>query len=58
MQDPTTQIKELVLCQASENVDDHPIREVVESATVSATAAACRSSHELLDWDEYREVAL
>ena len=40
MQDPTTQIKELVLCQASENVEDHWMLAAVESASVSATAAA------------------
>ena len=58
MQDPTTHIKETVLCTASDNVDSHAMLAAVESCAVSSTEAACLSAHKLLDWREYRDVAL
>ena len=53
-----TQISETVLCTASANVDSHQMLCTVEELSLSSTEAACLSSHALLDWDEYSEVAL
>jgi len=53
-----TTIAETVLCTASQNVNSHPVLCAVEDCSISSTEAACLDSHELLDFDEYRSVAL
>jgi hypothetical protein len=58
MKDPTTQIKETVLCTASDTVQEHGVIEVLEELSLSSTEAACKNSQPLLDWDEYNQVAL
>jgi len=58
MQHPTTQLKELVRCTASENVTEHGPIEAVEEIALDSTEAACLSDHELLDWEEYRRIRL
>lgn len=55
---PTTELKEVVLCQVSENITTHPTLCAVESCALRSTEAAILSDHHLLDWDEYSEVAL
>jgi hypothetical protein len=55
---PRTEISETVLCQASANVDSHPMLCAVQEMALTSTEQACLDDHALLDWDEYRSVAL
>lgn len=50
---PDTEIKEVVLCQASENVDSHPLLCALEDTVISSTESAIRNSNPLANWDEY-----
>jgi len=51
-------IQDAVLSTASKNVDSHELVVALEDCAVSGTEAACLSSDTLLDWGEYKEVAL
>jgi len=57
MTHPRTAVKDAILASVSEGLDDDAVRGV-EDVSVTATEAACLSRHELLDFAEYREVAL
>jgi hypothetical protein len=54
---PQTAVKDAIIDGVSPRLDDDAVRGI-EDVSVSATEAACLSRHELLDWSEYREVAL
>ena len=54
---PRTAIRDAILAAASEGLAEDEVR-ALEDVGLSATEAACLSRHELLDWAEYREVAL
>jgi len=53
-----TEISETVLCTASKNVDTHPVLCAVQECSLSSTEAACLSSNHLLNFEDYKEVAL
>jgi hypothetical protein len=50
---PRTEISEVVLCTASENVDTHPVLCAVQTLSLRSTDAAIQNDHSLADWDEY-----
>jgi len=51
-------IQDAVLSTASENVESHELVAAVEDCALSDTEAACLSYDNLLNWAEYRSVAL
>lgn len=52
-----TAVRDELLDGVSADADANVVS-AIEDTGLSATESACRSSHELLDWDEYREVRL
>jgi hypothetical protein len=54
---PRTAIRDAILTGVSAELDSTVIRSL-EDACLSATEAACRNCHPLLNFDEYREIAL
>lgn len=53
---PRTVVIDVALAETS--VTDADVLEALCDVHVSATEQACKSYDNLLDWDEYREVAL
>lgn len=54
---PRTAVRDVILAGVSDGLDADAVRGI-EDVSLSSTEAACLSGHNLLDWDEYREVAL
>lgn len=54
---PRTKVRDVILSGVPAGFDGDEVREI-EHTHVVATEAACRNGHHLLDFDEYREVAL
>ena len=54
---PQTTVRDTILSTLSPDLTPEAV-DAVEDVTLSSTEAACLSSHELLDWDEYRGVRL
>jgi hypothetical protein len=54
---PQTAVRDAILAGVSARLDDDAVRGL-EDVSISATEAACLSRDELLDWSEYRAVAL
>jgi len=54
---PRTALRDAVLADLTADLNRSEVDAVLD-ASVSATEAACLSSHHLVDFDEYREVAL
>jgi len=54
---PRMAIREIILEGMSEELDDNAVR-ALEDVCLSATEAACRNSHPLLNWNEYQGVTL
>lgn len=54
---PRTAVRDAVLSDVTDELDADAVA-AVESCAIDATEAACLSYDNLLDWGEYREVAL
>jgi len=54
---PRSAIRDAILAGVSPELNDAAVRGL-ENISLSATEAACRNRHPLLNFDEYREIAL
>jgi len=54
---PRTVVRDAILDGVSPDVDAAAVR-AIEAMALDSTAAACRNSEPLLDFDEYREATL
>jgi len=54
---PRTAVRDAILAGVRSDLS-HDEVETLEDVCLSATEAACLDSHALVDWSEYREVAL
>lgn len=54
---PRTAVRDAILAGVGADHGDEAVR-AIEDVTLTSTEVACLSGHELLDWDEYRRVAL